>query len=490
MKKLFVIVGAFKAQDYILDMIKSFEAQEPYEDWRFELKIGVDGCNETRKVLENIGYQFNYFNENHGVYVVRNSLIQSSDADLFVIFDADDLMHTNFLKECIIGTENNQIFCCGKNVIDLSTGSKIFSRYGGGICSFRKASWQKIGGYREDRIASDTDLILRFCMAGETINVSNEALYDYRRHSDSLTLSEDTCLKSKRRDEIVKDHENKRLLGEIKIKPIIADFVEFKSKLNVSDKDISVIIFVPSNAICEYRIKNYAKVKKFWQNFGFKIIEVYPENIDNFFYNKSLCANIAALEADSKILIFADADCLIAPEAVKKAIIDIDSGRHSWGTINTHVLRLSKEETEIFLEDSLPISKEKSYVGQKCGGLFLITRDLFIKIGGYDERFEGWGGEDTALSLLLDSIEKGYLPEKEEVLVHLWHPCQISKTPNVFHSKNKNNEFLITRYLCNKNDKYSLMQINSERFDNKEVNLSSLYKGGTKNVQNIKINRI
>ena len=30
-----------------------------------------------------------------------------------------------------------------------------------------------------------------------------------------------------------------------------------------------------------------------------------------------------------------------------------------------------------------------------CGGLFFVTRELFARAGGYDERFSGWGGRTT-----------------------------------------------------------------------------------------------
>lgn len=51
----------------------------------------------------------------------------------------------------------------------------------------------------------------------------------------------------------------------------------------------------------------------------------------------------------------------------------------------------------------------------------IVTRDLWDQVGGFDERFEGWGGEDNAFSdsckVLGGGIEK--LPG---TAWHLWHP--------------------------------------------------------------------
>jgi glycosyltransferase involved in cell wall biosynthesis len=57
-----------------------------------------------------------------------------------------------------------------------------------------------------------------------------------------------------------------------------------------------------------------------------------------------------------------------------------------------------------------------------CGGIAILRSDAFERAGGMDETFEGWGGEDDALSTALVrtgsdcrilSAERGY---------HLWHP--------------------------------------------------------------------
>ena len=57
-----------------------------------------------------------------------------------------------------------------------------------------------------------------------------------------------------------------------------------------------------------------------------------------------------------------------------------------------------------------------------------IWREDFMRVGGFDERFEAWGGEDTDLvvRLLGSGVSRLTLQHAEPVL-HLWHPRR-SKT--------------------------------------------------------------
>lgn len=44
----------------------------------------------------------------------------------------------------------------------------------------------------------------------------------------------------------------------------------------------------------------------------------------------------------------------------------------------------------------------RSRPGSLAGGAILLSNSFYNKIGGWDERFEGWGGEDNAMSRLIE----------------------------------------------------------------------------------------
>jgi hypothetical protein len=67
---------------------------------------------------------------------------------------------------------------------------------------------------------------------------------------------------------------------------------------------------------------------------------------------------------------------------------------------------------------------EPEYIVQnlEAGGSMAITRDGYRRIGGMDESFVGWGGEDNEFWRRCSILNRwiwGY-----DCLVHLWHDSQ------------------------------------------------------------------
>jgi GT2 family glycosyltransferase len=61
----------------------------------------------------------------------------------------------------------------------------------------------------------------------------------------------------------------------------------------------------------------------------------------------------------------------------------------------------------------------------EAGGSLAVDRETFFAIGGFDEAFVGWGGEDNEFWERAQSRKVwpyGYLP-----LIHLWHEAQPEK---------------------------------------------------------------
>jgi hypothetical protein len=56
-----------------------------------------------------------------------------------------------------------------------------------------------------------------------------------------------------------------------------------------------------------------------------------------------------------------------------------------------------------------------------CGGLFLMRRGVYDSLGGFDERFLGWGGEDDAMSWKLSRLVKHSGVATNHIAYHLWH---------------------------------------------------------------------
>jgi hypothetical protein len=57
-----------------------------------------------------------------------------------------------------------------------------------------------------------------------------------------------------------------------------------------------------------------------------------------------------------------------------------------------------------------------------AGGLFVIQRDWLVRLGGFDERFRGWGGEDDAMTQKLRRAGVQAVQIDGPPALHLWHP--------------------------------------------------------------------
>ena len=79
-----------------------------------------------------------------------------------------------------------------------------------------------------------------------------------------------------------------------------------------------------------------------------------------------------------------------------------------------------------------------------CGGVFLMRKDKYLEIGGMDERFEGWGGEDDAMSIRMVKSDVTRLIRQHQIGFHLWHPRP--KNDRYGHQKYLDNIALLRQY--------------------------------------------
>lgn len=82
----------------------------------------------------------------------------------------------------------------------------------------------------------------------------------------------------------------------------------------------------------------------------------------------------------------------------------------------------------------------------RAGGLGIIHTESFHKIGGFEERYIGYGPEDQDFNLRISKINK-YIEMDDERLntYHLWHD---NKTPKKNHRENLRMFKYIKNYIC------------------------------------------
>lgn len=148
-------------------------------------------------------------------------------------------------------------------------------------------------------------------------------------------------------------------------------------------------------------------------------------------YSRSWTFNVGAEMARGSLLIFQDNDMLVPQRYAAEIAAHYKVG-YEVINIKRFIFYLDKEHSEKILtsRDVVADAPPEAVVQNlEAGGSFGMARDAFFEIGGFDESFVGWGGEDNEFwerAQTRSIWPFGYVP-----IVHLWHENQPGKSdPN------------------------------------------------------------
>ncbi len=152
-----------------------------------------------------------------------------------------------------------------------------------------------------------------------------------------------------------------------------------------------------------------------------------PISSDELPYNRSSTLNAGAKAARTQLLILHDNDFLVPVSYASELVT-----RHKEGwefiDLKRFMFYLTQEASARAIQSmriELPLDVE--YITQNlcAGGSVAADRDAYFAIGGFDESFVGWGGEDNDFWERASTrrvFSFAYLP-----LLHLWHSPQREK---------------------------------------------------------------
>ncbi len=144
-------------------------------------------------------------------------------------------------------------------------------------------------------------------------------------------------------------------------------------------------------------------------------------------YSRAAAFNVGAALAHGRVLILHDNDLVVPVDYAAQALLRCDEG-FEIVNLKRYIFYLSARETERVLATPTTYrraSPEAVLQNALGGGSIAVTCDAYRQIGGMDETFIGWGGEDNEFwdrALTRRVWHWGYMP-----LVHLWHPAQPRK---------------------------------------------------------------
>jgi hypothetical protein len=143
-------------------------------------------------------------------------------------------------------------------------------------------------------------------------------------------------------------------------------------------------------------------------------------------YNRSWTLNVGARHARGSVLVLHDNDMLCPSGYAAEALRLVRAG-WSFLELKRFTFYLDEEATLRFFENGKLVAQSGCRVVQNAQGASIgVARDAFVAIGGFDESFVGWGGEDNEFWHRAESrgdvFAFGFLP-----FVHVWHPPQAEK---------------------------------------------------------------
>jgi hypothetical protein len=153
------------------------------------------------------------------------------------------------------------------------------------------------------------------------------------------------------------------------------------------------------------------------------------------FYNRSRAFNVGAQHARAPVLLLHDNDMLV-PSGYCQRLLDRITLGYKVVNPKRFIFYLDQRHTQRVLHSQAPYDEQPAEAivqNLEAGGSMAITREAYAELGGMDEEFVGWGGEDNEFwdrCLTLPTWVWGYEP-----IVHLWHRSQPLKqegdNPNI-----------------------------------------------------------
>lgn len=165
---------------------------------------------------------------------------------------------------------------------------------------------------------------------------------------------------------------------------------------------------------CVWRTKSRDWTEKYWRDAGLRV--VYGEGA-----TRSAARNDAVRRADADVSVITDADTFVPIEQIWAAAHLAQATDRLVPAYGPHI-RLDKVATQAVL-DGGKIPLRRKGIENCSSGCIAVSRSLNDAVGGHDERFVGWGGEDRAFQYTCDTLA-GPGERIAGPSIHLYHPPQ------------------------------------------------------------------
>jgi hypothetical protein len=222
---------------------------------------------------------------------------------------------------------------------------------------------------------------------------------------------------------------------------VVMGFTFWRSWFTKRGRGVSIIIPFRASKAAPERLHNVTWLMQYWKKHlpGAEVIMGEDPCLDKAF-SKSVAINAGVKKSTGDVLVIMDADGFMRISSVMHCVNEIrlarKRGHRLWFIPYRQFYRLSEAASKILLASDpadphlYPEAPEAHHVhsdtnprmGHWYGAMVhIVPREAFELVGGWDERFRGWGGEDHAAMRAMDTLYWHHKTLPGSVL-HVWHP--------------------------------------------------------------------
>jgi len=157
-----------------------------------------------------------------------------------------------------------------------------------------------------------------------------------------------------------------------------------------------------------------------WQSTPFTVVVGQDDEGGPFNISRALNRARAQAPDTETVLVVASADHIphvpATIEAVGAALT------HGWAPVFTATAVISRNATRALLAgDHIDVDQSITAEVPFCTALLAVRTDVWDEIGGWDERFSGWGCDDTAFRCVLSTLYPNPPALTPRRTIGLWH---------------------------------------------------------------------
>ncbi len=146
---------------------------------------------------------------------------------------------------------------------------------------------------------------------------------------------------------------------------------------------------------------------KAWAESRYETVAVIQPQNAKFSKSKMINRGVTG-KLDNRIIVLLDADSFVCDESLASAIKLAEDHPGIIYPFN-RLARLNQRQTEAVLKLTPAIDvaanlKFESASVRSPGGIVVVHSDTFRQVNGMDERFGGWGGEDSAFKIAVERV--------------------------------------------------------------------------------------